>query len=95
MLINIVVLNNDGNVYDCAFLGALGSWMTFKLPFIQIDNNDKSQKANKHDLSSLDPHNTKHKLIHLPLLHVPICVTSVILEGMILVDPNVILFMIY
>jgi exosome complex RNA-binding protein Rrp42 (RNase PH superfamily) len=37
----------------------------------------------------IDTKSPKNKIINLPILHVPICFTSVKIQDMILLDPNV------
>lgn len=71
------MINYDGNIYDCAFLAALSSWMTYKIPFVKKLG------------TQIEVFSENIELINLPLLHVPICITSAIIDGKIVLDPNV------
>ena len=73
--VNIILLNHDGNIFDCSYLACLCSWMTYKIPFIYNVGNKIELKEDS-------------KFIHLPILHVPICITSAKIGQIIVVDPN-------
>lgn len=75
---NIIPMNNDGNLFDCCYLACLASWMSYKIPFLR---KDKDNNIN------LDTNNIR--FINLPVLHLPICITTAYLNGKLLIDPNV------
>ena len=79
IVINITPLNNSGNLFDCCYLAALSSWMSYRIPFLR--KNELNQ-VNIGDLLTT-------KYINLPVLHLPICVTTAYIKGKLLIDPSV------
>lgn len=62
IVIDVNIINYDGNAIDAAFLGALASWCSFKIPFLRYNS------STNHVVSD-------GKCIHLSILHKPFCVT--------------------
>lgn len=60
IVMDINVVNNDGNIYDACSLAALASWTSFKLPFLR--------KAGEKVL-------IPKQMINLSTLHIPVSVT--------------------
>lgn len=77
IILDINVINNDGNLYDACMLSTLASWMIFKIPFLR-------KTGNKIDLTS------QYKMINLTTLHVPLSITFGLFENnsKFIVDPT-------
>ena len=77
VVIDINIINNDGNLFDACTIASLASWMTFKIPFLR-------KSGNKIEIPA-DP-----QLIHLSTLHVPLSVTIGLFDdnSRYIVDPN-------
>ena len=75
IIVDISVINNDGNLYDSTMLAVLASWMTFKIPFLR--KNGQNVEFNQ--------------MINLTALHVPLSITYGLFDNNMkfLVDPNV------
>ena len=77
IVVNINVLNNEGNVYDAVMIGALASWMNYKIQFLRKKNNTV-------DISIKE----STKFVNLSILHIPVCIMTGIYKEMIIVDPD-------
>jgi exosome complex RNA-binding protein Rrp42 (RNase PH superfamily) len=78
IVVDINIINNDGNLYDACMLATLASWMTFKIPFLRKTGNKIMVTEN-------------HPSIFLSTLHVPLSVTFALYDNntKFLVDPNI------
>ena len=59
IVVDINVVKNDGNIFDAAIISALAIWLTYKIPFFKIENNNVYYD----------------KFINLTLIHMPVCIT--------------------
>ena len=57
--LEINIIKNDGNIFDAVIISALTSWLTYKIPFFRIKNDDLYYDS----------------FINLTTIHVPICVS--------------------
>ena len=64
IIIEINIIKNDGNVYDAAVIAALCSWLSFKIPFFRVKNEELYYDT----------------FINLTTIHMPVCVTFGIFE---------------
>ena len=64
IIIEINIIKNDGNVYDSAVIAALCSWLSFKIPFFRVKNEELYYDT----------------FINLTTIHMPVCVTFGIFE---------------
>ena len=64
IIIEINIIKNDGNVYDAAIIAALCSWLSFKIPFFRVKNEELYYDT----------------FINLTTIHMPVCVTFGIFE---------------
>ena len=78
IVIDINIINNDGNLYDACMLATLASWMIFRVPFLRKIGNNISITNN-------------HPTINLSTLHVPLSVTFGLYDNntKFLIDPNI------
>lgn len=60
IVIDINIINNDGNAIDACFLSAIATWLSYKIPFLR-KKNDKVICSGQS--------------INLTMLHVPLCVS--------------------
>ena len=60
IVIDINIINNDGNAIDACFIATLASWLSYKIPFLRKKN---------------DKVICNGQTIHLTMLHMPFCVT--------------------
>lgn len=60
IVIDINIINNDGNVYDACLLSAVASWLSYRIPFLRKKGSKIISDFNK---------------IFLTMLHIPICIT--------------------
>jgi exosome complex component RRP45 len=80
IIVDINIINNDGNLYDACMLATLASWQIFKLPFLK-------KNGNKIPLPNA---NKPIQEINLSTLHVPLSVTFGLFDknSKFLVDPS-------
>ena len=64
IIIEINIIKNDGNVFDAAVIAALCSWLSFKIPFFRVKNEELYYDT----------------FINLTTIHMPVCVTFGIFE---------------
>lgn len=76
LVIDITLLNNDGNIYDCSTIACLASWLSYKIPFLRPQSNTVEIREDM-------------EFINLSVLHVPVSVTFGITGDQILVDPTI------
>ena len=57
--LEINIIKNDGNIFDAVIISALTSWLTYKIPFFRIKDDDLYYDS----------------FINLTTIHMPICVT--------------------
>ena len=57
--LEINIIRNDGNIFDAVIIAALTSWLTYKIPFFRIKDDDLYYDS----------------FINLTTIHMPICVT--------------------
>lgn len=76
IVVDVNVINHDGNVFDCSVLAALASWTSFKLPFLRRLNNKVT---------------LGHGSMNLSCLHIPFSLTFGILNNGhdFILDPDV------
>lgn len=74
IVLNINVINYSGNLYDCIYLAVISSWLTYKIPFMKRSENYVVDS---------------NKMIYLPIISTPICVTTALINGQCIVDPDV------
>jgi exosome complex component RRP45 len=77
IVVDINIINNDGNLYDACMIAALASWMSFKIPFLR----KSGAVVNIPE---------KPEMINLSTLHVPLSVTFGLFDNNtnFLVDPS-------
>ena len=77
IVIDINIINNDGNLYDACTLAGLASWMIFRIPFLK-------KSGTKIEIPS------NPQFINLSTLHVPLSVTFGLFDNdtKFLVDPS-------
>lgn len=77
-MVDVNIINNDGNLYDACMLASLASWMTFRMPFLR-------KQGDKLPI----PDNIEY--INLCTLHVPLSVTFGLYDDntKFLVDPSI------
>ena len=64
IIIEINIIKNDGNIFDAAIIAALCSWLSFKIPFFRVKNNELYYD----------------NFINLTTIHMPICITFGVFE---------------
>ena len=64
IIIEINIIKNDGNVFDAAVIAALSSWLSFKIPFFRVNNDELYYDT----------------FINLTTIHMPVCVSFGIFE---------------
>ena len=60
IVIDINIINNDGNAIDACFLAAIATWLSYKIPFLRKKN---------------DKVICNRQYINLTMLHIPLCVS--------------------
>ncbi len=77
-MVDLNIINNDGNLYDAIVLAAFASWLTFKIPFLKKQGNAINIPE-------------QPQLINLSCLHIPLSVTFGLYNNntCFVVDPNV------
>ena len=58
--LDLIIIKNDGNIFDAAIISALSTWLTYKIPFFRIKNGELYYDS----------------FINLTTIHMPICVTN-------------------
>ena len=64
IIIELNIIKNDGNIFDAAIIAALCSWLSFKIPFFRVKNNELYYD----------------NFINLTTIHMPICITFGVFE---------------
>ncbi len=62
VIIDVNIINNDGNLFDACMLSCLASWLSYKIPFLRKSSNQINITKNI-------------KMINLSTLHIPLSVT--------------------
>lgn len=60
IIIDLNVIKNDGNIFDCAIIAALSSWLTYRIPFFRIKEDELYYDS----------------FINLTTIHMPVCITN-------------------
>ena len=64
IIIELNIIKHDGNIFDAAVIAALSSWLSFKIPFFRVKNDELYYD----------------NFINLSTIHMPVCVTFGIFE---------------
>lgn len=75
LIIDLQVLNYDGNLIDSGCLAIITALLDFKKPDVTINNNNTSSNSSTSGNIIIHDDEMKRPFIELSILHIPICLT--------------------